>query len=185
MEKNPWWKNVQGPFLQWRGPTGIKEDGGGCTRGRGRVGPMVIHRAAASRDKEAIAKAVEAGNDVNEVEAAGNTPLHFACYEGWLEGCELLLSLGAKVNASNNAGDRPWHWARNMGHTEVMAFLEKNGGSREQGHVLVQDHVPKVKDFYQKECWAHHPKPHQEYMDFRKKQDEALEAERSKLVPGM
>lgn len=24
---------------------------------------------------------------MNEVEAAGNTPLHFACYEGWLEGC--------------------------------------------------------------------------------------------------
>lgn len=52
MERNPWYKNVEGPFLQWRGPLGIKEDGGGCTRGRGRVGPMVIHRAAASRDKE-------------------------------------------------------------------------------------------------------------------------------------
>ncbi len=26
------------------------------------------------------------------------------------------------------------------------------------------------QDFYQKECWAHHPKPHQEYMDMRKKQ---------------
>ena len=39
-----------------------------------------------------------------EVEAAGNTPLHNAAYEGWQEGVELLLSLGAKVNASNNAG---------------------------------------------------------------------------------
>ena len=68
---------------------------------------------------------VEAGGDVNEVEAAGNTPLHCAAYEGWAEGCELLLSLGAKVNASNNAGDRPWHWARNMGHKDVMTLLEK------------------------------------------------------------
>jgi hypothetical protein len=34
----------------------------------------------------AILKAVEEGHDVNEVEGAGNTPLHFACYEGWLEG---------------------------------------------------------------------------------------------------
>ena len=35
----------------------------------------------------AIVRAVEGGqSDVNEVEAAGNTPLHFACYEGWLEG---------------------------------------------------------------------------------------------------
>jgi hypothetical protein len=52
MEKSPWVMNVKGPFLQWKGPVGIKEDGGGCTRGRGRVGPMVVHRAAASRDKE-------------------------------------------------------------------------------------------------------------------------------------
>ena len=31
---------------------------------------------------------------------------------------------GAKVNPSNNAGDRPWHWAENMRQTEMMAFLE-------------------------------------------------------------
>ena len=238
MEKNPGYKNVDGPYMQWRGPTGVKEDGGGCTRGRGRVGPMLIHRAACNRDKDgaqqglrlpepltnpvldglraretepaptgaglpglsparrarqrstwaflaasarapclsaptsltvAIAKAVEEGHDVNEVEAAGNTPLHFACYEGWLEGCgaaprsstvaaagsccscvlppllplplsdtlskttahsrapcscELLLSLGAKVNASNNAGDRcTW---RGGGSSSIIA----RGGPR-------------------------------------------------------
>lgn len=73
----------------------------------------------------AITAAIEAGNDVNEVEAAGNTPLHSAAYEGWLEGVELLIGLGAKVNASNNAGDRPWHWAQNMGHEDMMAALVK------------------------------------------------------------
>ena len=49
----------------------------------------------------------------------------------------------------------------------------------------MQDHVPKVKDFFQKECWAHHPKPHAEYMAQRAAQDAALEAERGKLIPGM
>ena len=62
---------------------------------------------------------------MNEVEAAGNTPLHNAAYEGWLEGVELLLGLGAKINASNNAGDRPWHWADNMGHDHVKALLSQ------------------------------------------------------------
>jgi ankyrin repeat protein len=75
----------------------------------------------------AIVKAIDAGESINEVEAAGNTPLHLAAYEGWLEGVQLLLSLGAKVNASNNAGDRAWHWAQNMGHEEVMDFLVKVG----------------------------------------------------------
>lgn len=45
----------------------------------------------------AVRRAVEGGENVNEVEAAGNTPLHCAAYEGWLEGVELLLSLGAKA----------------------------------------------------------------------------------------
>lgn len=133
----------------------------------------------------AIQKAVEAGEDVNEVEAAGNTPLHCAAYAGWEEGCEILLSLGAKVNASNNAGDRPWHWAKNMGHTGVMSLLEKAGASRENGFVLVQDHVPKVKDFFQKECWAHHPKPHADFIEWKLKQDKIQETERNKLIPGM
>ena len=72
-----------------------------------------------------IIKLVEAHENVNEVEGAGNTPLHCAAYEGWAEGVQLLLSLGAKVNASNNAGDRPWHWARNMDHPDVMELLER------------------------------------------------------------
>ncbi|KDD73712.1 hypothetical protein H632_c1901p0 [Helicosporidium sp. ATCC 50920] len=185
MERSPWYANVEGPFLQWQGPKGIKEDGGGCTRGRGKVGSMAIHRAAHSRDKDAIAKAQANGADVNEVDAAGNTPLHSAAFEGWQEGCEYLLSLGAKINASNNAGDRPWHWAQNMGHQDVMKFLEQNGASKDAGQVLVQDHIPKVKDFFQKECWAHHPKPHQEYIDMKKQEDAAYEAERNKLIPGM
>ena len=109
---------------------------------------------------------------MNEVEAAGNTPLHNAAYEGWLEGVELLLGLGAKINASNNAGDRPWHWADNMGHEHVKTLLlqawpdklqacavlvllgqnltgylaaVQRGAKLEPGQVLVQDHVPKVK----------------------------------------
>lgn len=74
-----------------------------------------------------ILKLLEAGENVNEVEAAGNTPLHNAAYEGWEEGVDLLVEKGARVDASNNAGDRPWHWARNMGHTAVMDMLEKVG----------------------------------------------------------
>ena len=97
---------------------------------------------------------------MNEVEAAGNTPLHSCCYEGWIDGAKLLLDLGAKMNASNNAGDRPIHWAQNMGHDELEKFLREHGADESQGGVLVPDHVPKVKDFFEKECWAHHPMPH-------------------------
>ena len=52
VEKNPWWKNVSGPFPKWEGPVGCKDDGGGCHYGRGKVGNMIIHRAVNNRVKE-------------------------------------------------------------------------------------------------------------------------------------
>lgn len=49
---NPWWDNVDGPYRVWEGPKGCKEDGGGCTRGQGIVGDMVIRRAVHNKDIE-------------------------------------------------------------------------------------------------------------------------------------
>ena len=46
------YKNVDGPFPEWEGPKGVKADGGGCTRGRGKVGGMVLHRAVNNKDVE-------------------------------------------------------------------------------------------------------------------------------------
>jgi hypothetical protein len=69
VEKNPWWKNVSGPFPETYGPVGVKADGGGSMAGRGRVGPMRLHRACANRDLGALKAALEAGDDPNEVEA--------------------------------------------------------------------------------------------------------------------
>ena len=33
MERNPWYKNVEGPFPAQYGCVGVKEDGGGSMRG--------------------------------------------------------------------------------------------------------------------------------------------------------
>ena len=54
------------------------------------------------RPSDLIKKLIDDGDDVNEVEGAGNTPLFCAAYDGWNEGVELLCELGEKVNASNN-----------------------------------------------------------------------------------
>jgi hypothetical protein len=164
VEANPWYKNLPdgASFPACYGAVGVKADGGGSMAGRGRVGPMRLHRAANLRDAAALQAALAAGDDANEVESvrttpcpcacrllrglqrgrrgaagcgarggarqrcccvrapprtdvpsgsrrlcqAGNTPLHNAAYEGWLEGCQLLLEAGAKVNASNNVRPR-------------------------------------------------------------------------------
>ncbi|GFH07518.1 ANK_REP_REGION domain-containing protein [Haematococcus lacustris] len=151
MERTPWWSTIDASKLQpWDGKAvGVKPDGGGSIRGQGRVGPMRLHRAAHNRNAEAIKACIASGDDVNEVEAAGNTPLHAAAYEGWDEGVQLLLSLGAKA-----------------------------GASKVQGKVLVQENIPKVSDFYQKECWAHHPLPYADYVEYKRKERDAWEEQR-------
>ena len=73
-----------------------------------------------------------------------------AAYVGWLEGADALLKLGARIDASNNAGDRPIHWATFMRHDDLVAFLERSGAVQERGAVIVPEHVNKVKDFYEK-----------------------------------
>ena len=50
MEKEPWYTRVEGPFPEWQGPVGVKEDGGGSTYAQGKVGEMVIHRAVNNQD---------------------------------------------------------------------------------------------------------------------------------------
>ena len=184
IDPNPWWKKVEEPLPHWQGPVGVKEDGGGSTRGRGTVGKMLVHRAVANHNTDEIVRLIDDGEDVNEVEGAGGTPLHVAAVEGWIEGAELLLQLGAKINATNNAGDSPWHWAMYHKQEEMMDFLVKNGANKQQGLVLVPDHVNKVSDFYEKPCWAHHPKPHDEYVALKKLQEEILEKDKKSLIPG-
>ena len=42
-----------------------------------------------------------------------------------------------------------------------------------------------IQDFFSKECFKGHPKPYTDFMDWRRKEDEAIEKERQKLIPGM
>ena len=42
-----------------------------------------------------------------------------------------------------------------------------------------------VQDFFQKDCWKHHPKPYTDYMDMKQKQDDEYTASMLKTVPGM
>lgn len=206
MQADPFWSenNIgKGPFPAWNGPVGVKvrldwpdhyflgshkptlhhtqADGGGNMRGCGRIGPMKIHRAVNNRDLTLISSLVaEDKNAVNEVEATGMTPLHFAAWSGFEEGVNLLLSLGAKIDATSNSGESSWHLAKLMGHEGICKNLESKGARKELGQVLVPDNVNKVKDFYKKECWRGHPLPYADFVDFKRKEHAEIEARNKK-----
>jgi ankyrin repeat protein len=81
---------------------------------------------------EAVKYLVEAGNDVNAVDARGYTSLHGAAYVGNNEMVSYLVAKGAKVDARSKAGDSPADmangpWRFGQPHPETVALLEKSG----------------------------------------------------------
>lgn len=42
-----------------------------------------------------------------------------------------------------------------------------------------------AQDFFSKDCWAHHPKPYADFMDWRLEEDKLIASERSKLIPSV
>ena len=63
-----------------------------------------------------------------------------------------------------------------------MCHHLQHGANKKKGKVLVQEHVPKVKDFYSKECWAHHPKHYGDFIEAKRKERETLEADQKRAI---
>jgi ankyrin repeat protein len=59
------------------------------------------------------------------------TLLHAACYDGRADLAELLIRLGADVNAREVNGRTPLHDAANHGHLDVIDVLVRHGASLE------------------------------------------------------
>ena len=57
--------------------------------------------------------------DVDALDAFRVTALHLAAIEDHLEVCRTLLEAFAAVNAADNEGDLPIHWAATKGHSDV------------------------------------------------------------------
>ena len=49
--------------------------------------------------------------------------------------------------------------------------------------VLLTGHGALLQDFFQKDCWKHHPKPYQEFVDWRLKEDAKIESYRNQSGP--
>ena len=56
-----------------------------------------------------------------------------------------------------------------MRHDEACDVLEKLGADKDyRGRVIVPEHIPKIKDFYELEDGKDHPPPSQEFLEWPK-----------------
>ena len=63
-----------------------------------------------------------------------------------------------------------------MMHDSTCEVLEKLGADKEYlGRVIVPEHIPKVKDFYELPDGKEHPKPSLEFLEQKREEDRQRE----------
>ena len=95
-----------------------------------------IHDAVKKGDTAAIAAALDAGGNPNEIKD-GATPLYIAARRGHLAAARFLIERGADVNATTNDGTALIA-AAEKGQLELIELLLKNGADPNLG---TRDHV--------------------------------------------
>jgi len=86
--------------------------------------------AVIANDAAAVAKLLDAGQDVNARNESGETAFSYACANNALEVAKLLHSRGADVNTIDKGNGSPLDWAACHSSPEFCAWLEGVGGKR-------------------------------------------------------
>jgi ankyrin repeat protein len=64
-------------------------------------------------------------DDDDDALCDGWTPLHFACFNGYLPLAKLLIEHGADANVTDRNGATAFHTACQEGHLEIVGLLLK------------------------------------------------------------
>ena len=86
-----------------------------------------IHDAAKAGDAVQVERLIEAGADVNEMDAAFKTALHWATDEGHMDVVQLLVEKGANVNAKDFTDLTPLFLAVLRENESILEFLIAKG----------------------------------------------------------
>ena len=98
--------------------------------------------AVVANDAAAVAKLLDAGQDVNARNEDGETAFSYACANNALEVAKLLHARGADVNTIDKGNGSPLDWAACHASPEFCAWLESVGGRRHDVQPPTQNGAP-------------------------------------------
>lgn len=92
-----------------------------------------LHRAAYYGFDDVVCELVGNGENPDQLNKQGETPLHVAVRLGNVDAARALLENGAAVNVASHRGMTPLHWAAVSGDEELVdLLLEHNAGVEAQ-----------------------------------------------------
>jgi ankyrin repeat protein len=92
--------------------------------------PSRLFAAVLASDESAVRDAIEAGDDINEWDNLGMTPLLYAVFRGDIDAVRLLLDGGADPNRPQQGDPTAtplWHAKDDFGLHEIASLLEARG----------------------------------------------------------
>jgi ankyrin repeat protein len=117
-----------------------------------------ISDAVLDENKAAVLNLIDRGENINQKDSKGITPLMHSAGEGYFSITKLLIERGADVNLSSNFGYTALHEACENAHVEIVCLLvEKDAdvniktSSGKNAFDLCIDTLSKVKNLEKKE----------------------------------
>lgn len=86
-----------------------------------------LSKAAKKGDLAKVEKLIAEGEDLDERDFRGNSPIYHAASKGHADIVEALAQAGADVDSDNDFGSTPLHVASRQGHVEVIRVLVTYG----------------------------------------------------------
>jgi len=90
---------------------------------------MDLFQACSNNDLKALSQALQAGQDPNQPDEIGQTPLIYASYQGNIPIINRLLEAKADPNLASEDGETPLQWAVANNNQEVAQILIRAGAN--------------------------------------------------------